>query len=135
MGLFRGAVFRHGGAPEISPLALMGRFPTWENSPFRKGIKRFLDEKIKVALYNAPRLNKDCPPAQNQYMQGLYSHWRYYRRIFWRHHFLRISQILEGIHFGANTCHACIANTGNNSWRFIYVLVSRHGVTLWVRRR
>ena len=26
MGLFRGAVFDHGGVPENSPLALMGRF-------------------------------------------------------------------------------------------------------------
>ena len=28
MGLFRGAVFRHGGVPENCPLALMGRFPS-----------------------------------------------------------------------------------------------------------
>ena len=28
MGLFRGAVFRHGGVPENSPFALMGRFPS-----------------------------------------------------------------------------------------------------------
>ena len=28
MGLFRGAVFRHGGVPENSPLTLMGRFPS-----------------------------------------------------------------------------------------------------------
>ena len=28
MGLFRGAVFHHGGVPENSPLVLMGRFPT-----------------------------------------------------------------------------------------------------------
>ena len=28
MGLFRGAVFQHGGVPENSPLALMGRFPS-----------------------------------------------------------------------------------------------------------
>ena len=38
-----------------------------------------------------------------------------YRKIFLRDHFPHISQILEGIHFGANTCRACIrtrANTG-----------------------
>ena len=28
MGLFRGAVFHHGGVPENCPLALMGRFPS-----------------------------------------------------------------------------------------------------------
>ena len=28
MGLFRGAVFRHGRAPENCPSALMGRFPS-----------------------------------------------------------------------------------------------------------
>ena len=28
MGLFRGAVFHHGGVPENSPLTLTGRFPT-----------------------------------------------------------------------------------------------------------
>ena len=28
MGLFRGAVFRHSGVPENSPLSLMGRFPS-----------------------------------------------------------------------------------------------------------
>ena len=28
MGLFRGAVFQHGGVSENSPLTLMGRFPT-----------------------------------------------------------------------------------------------------------
>ena len=28
MGLFRGAVFHHGGATENSPLTLMGRFPS-----------------------------------------------------------------------------------------------------------
>ena len=39
-----------------------------------------------------------------------------HRKIFVRDHFPHISQILEGIHFGANTCRACIrtrANTGN----------------------
>ena len=29
MGLFRGAVFHHGGVPENCPLALMGRFPSF----------------------------------------------------------------------------------------------------------
>ena len=28
MGLFRGAVFHHGGVPENSPVTLMGRFPS-----------------------------------------------------------------------------------------------------------
>ena len=28
MGLFRGAVFRHSGVPENSPVSLMGRFPS-----------------------------------------------------------------------------------------------------------
>ena len=28
MGLFRGAVFHHGGVPENCPLALVGRFPS-----------------------------------------------------------------------------------------------------------
>ena len=40
---------------------------------------------------------------------------REYRKIFLRDHFPHISQILEGSHFGANTCRACIrtcANTG-----------------------
>ena len=50
-----------------------------------------------------------------------------------RDHFPHISQILEGIHFGANTCRACIrtrVNTGKYSWRIIYVLVSCQGVQL-----
>ena len=36
MGLFRGAVFQHGGVPEKSPLTSMGRFPslTIKNGPF-----------------------------------------------------------------------------------------------------
>ena len=45
--------------------------------------------------------------------------------------FPHMSQILEGIHLGANTCRACIrtrANTGKHSWRIIYVLVSCQGV-------
>ena len=64
-------------------------------------------------------------------MQGLYSHSREYRKIFLRYHSPHISQILEGLHFGANTCRACIrtrANTGKESWRIIYVLVSCQGV-------
>ena len=66
-----------------------------------------------------------------EYMRGLYSHSREYRKIFLRSHFLHISQILEGNYFGAYTCRACIrtrANTGKNSWRIIYVLVSCQGV-------
>ena len=57
-------------------------------------------------------------------MPGLYSHSREQRKILLRDHFLHISQILEGIRFGVNTCRACIrtgANTGKNSWRIIYV--------------
>ena len=64
-------------------------------------------------------------------MRGLYSHLREYRKIFLRDHFPHIGQILEGIHFGANTCRVCIrtrANTGKYSWRIIYVLVSCQGV-------
>ena len=37
-------------------------------------------------------------------MRGLYSHSREYRKILWRDHFPHISQILEGLHFGAKTC-------------------------------
>ena len=61
-----------------------------------------------------------------------FSHSREYRKIFLREHFPHISQILEGIHLGANTCRACIrtrASTGNNSWQIIYVLVSCQGVS------
>ena len=43
-----------------------------------------------------------------------------------RDHFPHISQILEGLHFGANTCRAG-ANTGKISWQIIYVLVSCQG--------
>ena len=67
----------------------------------------------------------------SEYMWGLYSHSREYRKIYSRNHFPHISQILEGIHFSANTCRACIrtrANTGKKSWRIIYVLVSCQGV-------
>ena len=66
-----------------------------------------------------------------EYMRGLYSLSREYRKIFLRDHFLHISQILEGIHFGANTCRACIrtrGNTGKYFWGIIYVLVSCQGV-------
>ena len=48
-------------------------------------------------------------------MRDLHSHSREYRKIHLRDHFPHISQILEGIDFGANTCRACIhtrANTG-----------------------
>ena len=48
-------------------------------------------------------------------MQGLYLHSREYRKLFLREHFPHVSQILEGLHLGANTCRACIrtrANTG-----------------------
>ena len=41
-------------------------------------------------------------------MWGLYSHSREYRKIFLRDHFPHISQILEGLHFCANACRACI---------------------------
>ena len=66
-----------------------------------------------------------------EYMRGLYSHSREYRKIFLRSHFLHITQILEGNYSGAYTCRACIrtrANTGKYSWGIIYVLVSCQGV-------
>ena len=69
-----------------------------------------------------------------EYMWGLYSHSREYRKIFLRDHFPHISQILEGLHFCASTCCACIrthANTGKYSWRIIYVLVSCQGVIFY----
>ena len=50
-----------------------------------------------------------------EYMRGLYSHLREYRKIFLRSRFLHISQILEGNYLRAYTCRACIrtrANTG-----------------------
>ena len=57
-------------------------------------------------------------------MRGLHSHSRECRKIFLRDHFSHISQIVEGIHFGANTCRACIrtrANAGKYSWQlFMY---------------
>ena len=43
-----------------------------------------------------------------EYMRGLSSLSREYRKIYLRDHFPHISQILEGIRFGANTCRACI---------------------------
>ena len=46
-------------------------------------------------------------------MRGLYSHSHEYRKIFWGNRFPRISQILEGIHFGAHTCRACIHTRAN----------------------
>ena len=57
--------------------------------------------------------------------------------------FPHVSQLLDGLHLGANTCRACIrtpANTGKYSWRIIYVLVSRQGVCLnrcekWFEKR
>ena len=66
-----------------------------------------------------------------EYMRGLYSHSREYRKIFLRSHLLHVSQILEENYFGAYTCRACIrtrANTGKYSWGIIYVLVSCQGV-------
>ena len=57
-----------------------------------------------------------------EYMWGLYSLLRDYRKIFLRDHFPHISQSLEGIHFRANACRACIhtrANTRKYSWRII----------------
>ena len=44
----------------------------------------------------------------HEYMWVLYSHLREYRKIILRVHFPHVSQILEGVHFGANTCRACI---------------------------
>ena len=40
-GLFRGAVFHHGGVPENCPLALMGRFPFLMGGPFPTSMGRF----------------------------------------------------------------------------------------------
>ena len=73
------------------------------------------------------------PPAQNQYMQehiigelilaqihagGLLSNSCEYREIIFEEFFSAcLREILEGIHFGANTCPSCIltrANTGQN---------------------
>ena len=57
-------------------------------------------------------------------MRGLHSLSREYRKIFLRDHFPHISQMFEGIHFGANTCCACIrtrATTGKYSWRIVFV--------------
>ena len=85
------------------------------------------------------------PPAQNQNIQETNLGELIFARVragpafaltriqetFWRDHFPHISQILEGIHFGANTCRACIrtrTNTGKYSWRIIYALVSCQGV-------
>ena len=71
-------------------------------------------------------------------MRGLYSLSREYRKIFLRDRFPGISQILEGIHFDANTCRTCIrtrANAGKYFWRIIYVLVSCQGVQTQVHIR
>ena len=71
-------------------------------------------------------------------MRGLYSHSREYRKICLRDHCPHISQILEGLHFGAHTCRACIrtrANTGKNSWRIIHVLVSCQGTISALARK
>ena len=41
-----------------------------------------------------------------------------------------LRHVLGGTHFGANTCRICVCthtNTGNTSWRIIYVLVSCQG--------
>ena len=73
------------------------------------------------------------PPAQNQYMQtkiveelllheymrGLSSHSREYREILLRNRFPRISQILDGIHFGANACRACIRTRTNTAKKIL----------------
>ena len=84
------------------------------------------------------------PPAQNRYMQEnilgelflarihagpVFALTRIHEHVF-EGSFAAYSQILEGIHFGANTCRACIrtrSNTGKYSWRIIYVLVSCQG--------
>ena len=50
------------------------------------------------------------------------------------HPWCQYIKIVLGINFGANTCGTCIhtrANTGEYSWRIIYVLVSCQGVS-WV---
>ena len=63
-----------------------------------------------------------------KYMRGLYSLSCEYRKIFLRDHFLHISHILEGIHFGANI-FCTRANTGKYFWGIIYALVSCQGVS------
>ena len=92
-------------------------------------------------------ITESYPPAQNHYMHEKNSGEFIFPRthaglvlaltqiqenMFLRKHFPHISQILEGIHFGANTCRACIrtrANTGKKKNRFIaYVLVLCQGV-------
>ena len=63
-------------------------------------------------------------------MRGLYSHSREYRKIFSRSYCPNISHIWEGIHFGGNTCRACIrtcANTGKYSWGLL--------IMYWFRAR
>ena len=52
------------------------------------------------------------------------------QNFFMRDHSPHMSQILEGIQLGANTCRACVrtlANTGRNSGRIIYILVCQGG--------
>ena len=66
-----------------------------------------------------------------EYMRGLYSHSREYRKIFLRDNFPHVSQIPEGIHSVQIYSRACIrshANTGKYSWRIIHVLVSCQAV-------
>ena len=46
-------------------------------------------------------------------MRGLYSHSCEYRKSVLRDHLPHISQNLERIHFGANTCRACIRTRAN----------------------
>ena len=90
-------------------------------------------------------LFSNYPPAQNQYMQekilgndflreymrGLYSHSREYRKIFLRRYFPSILQKMIGEFTRCEYMPPCIrtrANTGKYSWRIIYVSVSCQGV-------
>ena len=66
-----------------------------------------------------------------EYMRGLYSHSRKCRNYFWGIIFRVYCQKLGWTHSSANTCRACIcalANTNNNSWQVIHVLVSFQGI-------
>ena len=54
-----------------------------------------------------------------EYMRGLHWHSREYRKIFLRDLFPHISQILEGIHSGANTCRTCICTHANTGHKFL----------------
>ena len=56
MGLFRGAVFHHGGVPENCPLALMGRFPS-SMGPFLTLMGRF-PECLNGPLFRERKTHK-----------------------------------------------------------------------------